>query len=165
MIHTFGPQCLGVLIAATASTAPASVAWPTANQAFFYPFVINEPFLAQQIGHMNGGTANGNMDVGIYDTQGNRLVSIGSTAQSGTSAEQLFNITDTLLDRGLYYLAIAMDGTTGTSVRASGPSGVGARSTGIWLMSTAFPLPAMATYAALGATIPVPSAFVIGESI
>jgi hypothetical protein len=54
---------------------------------------------------LNGATASGNMDVGIYDYAGTRLVSSGSTAQSGTSAFQDFDITDTLLGPGIFYLA------------------------------------------------------------
>jgi hypothetical protein len=101
-----------------ADTAPNSVAWPTANRALYVPFTISEPgYTATQMFVYNGTAVSGNIDVGIYDVTLARLVSMGSTAQAGTSAIQTFNITDTALPPGRYWMGVAMDNTTGTLFR------------------------------------------------
>lgn len=94
--------------------APVSTTWPSNNQAVFVPFVIYNPFLVLKMATLNGTTANSNIDIGIYDDQKNRLVSMGSTAQAGTSAVQSFDITDTTLEPGVYYMALNFSATTGT---------------------------------------------------
>ncbi len=97
----------------------------------------------------NGGTASGNVDVGIYDAFGNKMVTMGTTAQAGTSALQTFDITDTTLNPGNYYMACAMDGTTGTALRYTLGSLQVVRATGVLSQSTAFALPTTtATFAA-----------------
>ena len=128
-----------------APSAPASATYPTANLAIFYPVRVTRSFTAAQLFVLNGATASGNIDVGIYDSSGTRLVSSGSTAQSGTSAVQAFNIADTLLAAGWYYLAVAMDNTTGTLLRSTVNHFTAAASVGVGQQSSAFPLPATAT--------------------
>lgn len=124
----------------------ASAAWPSANLALYMPFSVSRPTLFVKLFCINGATATGNVDMGIYDWAGTRLVSIGSTAQSGTAATQEFNITDTLIGPGRFYLAIAMDGTSGTLYRLQ--STLQANREGGWLQeASAFPLPANATFA------------------
>ena len=68
---------------------------------------------------MNGATLGGNTDVGIYDEEGVRRVSIGPTAQAGISSLQTFDITDTFLMPGTYFLALANTTTTATYICAS----------------------------------------------
>lgn len=124
-----------------------SAAWASANRALFIPFRSVSPFVAKKLFAYNGATASGNIDVGIYDHTGRRLVSAGSTAQAGTSALQVFDITDTLIGVGRFYLGIALDNTTGTLMRF----GVSIQETqllGVLHQATAFPLPATATFAA-----------------
>ena len=57
------------------------------------------------------GIPNDNIDVGIYSADGTRIVSAGSTAQSGTEIAQNFAIADTLIGPGDFYLAMVMNGT------------------------------------------------------
>lgn len=123
-----------------------SATWPAANRALFYPFTLSEPVIAVKLFVLNGATASGNIDAGIYDRTGNRIVSTGSTAQSGTSVIQEFDITDTLFGPGTFYLALVMNNTTGTTFRQTTSSGSFA-STGACQMASAFPLPATATFA------------------
>lgn len=124
-----------------------SAAWPAANRAIYVPFVVPAPFVAVKMFVSNGATASGNLDAGIYDDQGNRLVSIGSTAQAGTTANQSLDITDTLLLPGVYYMALAMNGTTGTARRTNIALPL-VKACGVLSQSTAFALPATATFAA-----------------
>lgn len=134
---------------ATASTVSAlsSAAWPSANLAMYMPFALARPTLIVKLFCVNGATASGNVDMAIYDWAGTRLVSIGSTAQSGTNAVQEFNITDTWLGPGKFYLAVAMDGTTGTLFRGQSTL-QGNREAGWLQQASAFALPANATFAA-----------------
>lgn len=150
-------ESLGPLIAAVGGNASpgAAAAWPASNTALFVPFLVLAPCLIVKMASFNGGTVSGNIDVGIYDERGTKLVSSGSTAQAGTNAWQSFDITDTLLGVGRFYLATAIDNTTGTLFRATVASAVLLSTTGVCQMASAFPLPATVTLATLTAnTIP-----------
>lgn len=120
-------------------------AWPSANLAIFIPFRVAAPYTVQQIYWQNMATINGNIDVGIYDSEGNKIVSSGSTAQSGATALQSISITPTTLRRGQYYLAMAFDNATAT-VRAGSSAATLYRAIGVLSMVSAFPLPSTATF-------------------
>lgn len=107
-------ESLGAFVAATRSASTNSVAWPAANRAFFVPFVVYTPVVIAKMFFENGATINGAFDIGIYDSQANRLVSSGSTAHSGANAFQTVDISDTTLIPGVYYMALCFDGTTAT---------------------------------------------------
>lgn len=123
----------------------AATAWPTANKALYIPFGVTRPFTAYKFSAYVG-TASGNIDVGIYDEGGTRLVSLGSTAAVTGTPD--WNITDTVLPRGLYYMALAVDNTTFT-VRAGSLNNNTALVTALGMaeQTTAFALPATATFA------------------
>lgn len=123
-----------------------SATFASANRAHFQPFRVTVPCIIKQLFVANGATASGNIDLGVYAPDGTRLVSTGSTAQSGTNDLQVFDVTDTLIGRGYYYIAVAMDNTTGTLIRNNFSSQT-ARYQGFAKQDTAFPLPASATFA------------------
>lgn len=154
VISSAVPQSLGVVLNAM-GFGLSSVAWGTTNMAIYIPVSISFPVTIVKMFVINGGTASGNIDVGIYDRGGVRLVSSGSTAQAGTVAIQEFNITDTTLNPGTYYLSCALDNTTGT-VEGWGLSGAIARAMGIAIQTSAFALPATATFAAISGTVRYP---------
>lgn len=154
VISTASPQSLGEAWNSMGLTT-ASLAWSTANKAIYVPVSIHAPVTIVKMFVLNGATASGNIDVGIYDRGGARLVSSGSTAQSGTSAIQEFNITDTLLQAGLYYLACAMDNNTGTLEMWTMSLAI-SKSLGIAEQTSAFALPATATFATVSATLRTP---------
>lgn len=131
----------------TTGGAAASATWPTANLAIFIPFTLSAPYTVTQMFLWNGATATGNFDLGIYDHVGTKLVSAGSTAQSGTSVIQVVNVTDTQLGPGLFYMALAMDGTSGTVARTAPARTAFCKILGMAQMASAFPLPTTATYA------------------
>lgn len=125
----------------------AAVAWGAANLALFAPFVLGAPFTVQKMWWVNGATVGTNhVDVGIYDSQGNQILHSGSTLTSGVSVLQSVSVTATTLNPGLYYAAMAMDGTT-DRVRVFTASLQLLRAGGLLQMSTAFPLPAPAVFA------------------
>jgi hypothetical protein len=108
VIHTLTEEALGSRTARTSNLGTAnSLTW-VANLAVFIPFGLSQPFLVREVFWMNGSAAGANIDVGIYDTAGNRLASLGTTAQG--TASTLTNsaaFTDYTIAPGDYYLAFA----------------------------------------------------------
>jgi len=97
----------------------AAAAWPSANRAVAVAFYLDQPATIVKASWINGGTVNGNVDVGVYDEQFHRLVSSGSTAQSGASVVQTVDIADTLLKPGTYFMALVSSSATATFDRSS----------------------------------------------
>ncbi len=111
----------------------------------YYPFVLNRPITVDKLFIANGATVLGNIDLGIYDASGTRIVSTGSTAMSGASSIQVINVADTTIGPGMYYLAFG-NSATAAFQRVTG-SAVGIDTTLAGLASEAtFPLPASATF-------------------
>jgi hypothetical protein len=129
----------------------ADIAWPSANLAFYCPVLLEDIVTVYAIGWQNGNAVSGNADAGIYDTNGTRLLSAGSTAQSGTSAPQVVTLgTPVVLNPGLYYMAAVLDNTTGHIVRCQSGGAVLQRVSGVQQQASALPLPSTATFAAGG---------------
>ena len=123
---------------------------------FLCPFRIARPVRVSQIAISNGGTVSGNVDAGIYNADGTKLVSFGSTAQTPTSNAQTFAISATTLTPGLYYAALALSNATGQIFAYTSITAEKCRVLGLAQMASAFPLPATATFAsAASAHIPV----------
>jgi hypothetical protein len=159
-IHPWSLESIGAAAVGQSSTGSlqnlASAAWTAANRAIYIPFAVTRPLVVAQLYVFNGATVSGNSDCGVYDAVGTRVVSSGSTAQAGTTAYQVFNVTDTLLGPGVFYLALALNNTTGTVRRVVMGSALSAQTLGMAMQETAFPLPATATLAALTVdTIPM----------
>lgn len=96
-----------------------SFTWATANSARIFPFAVTDWGIVYQLLFFVGATSSGNIDVGVYDSALNRIVSAGSTAMSAsTNAIQEINVADTVLSPGDYFLAGACDNTTGTIFRS-----------------------------------------------
>lgn len=95
----------------------AGAVWPSANLAIYAPVMVDYPCTVYQMS-IDVVTQSGNVDVGIYDELGNRLVSAGSTAV-GAAGIQLFNITDTPLTPGVYWLAMCCDNITASFMRSN----------------------------------------------
>jgi hypothetical protein len=93
------------------------------NKAYYYPFRLSDWGLARQLLFWVGATSSGNIDVGVYDSQKNLIVSAGSTAMSATvNTVQELNITDTLLPPGDYLLGVACSTTGGTCFQTGSAS-------------------------------------------
>ena len=150
-ISTLDVQALGGY-ATLQGLAPASAAWPVANTAIFVPFSTQVAITVQRIGWINGAAVSGNVDAGIYNEDGTRIASIGSTAQAGTSVVQSVAIGPSALAVGSYYIGLAVDNVTAT-IMQSNPSIAGIlRAIGVQAAVTSFPLPATATFANPAAT-------------
>jgi hypothetical protein len=140
------PWCLGAGFKVLSGYAsPASSAWPAANRAILVPFRVPVPVTVYQMVMGSGATAAGNFDIGIYDRLGNRLVSSGATAKSA-SVEQVLNITDTALLPGVYYMALAANGTNnynGWTISGVTPY---MKAMGVRQASSAYTLPSTVTF-------------------
>jgi len=150
IIHSFGSAALwDVIVGPSKAAFSGSNAWTTANRAIYIPFYLETTVTAYQMAVENGATLGGNLDVGIYDVLGNRLVSIGTTAQAGISVIQKFDIADTVLTPGTYFMAMSTDSTTATYIGGPSISQTGElyRTFGVREQLTAFVLPATATFA------------------
>jgi len=154
-VESIGPVLNNALMPVV---TPASTAWPVNNKAFYIPFVLAKSATVLKLFWANGATVAGtnNIDVGIYDASGNRLVSTGSTAQGTASIVQEVDVTDTILGRGQYFLAMSCSNTAATfSLSSSSTTQVG-RLIGILEQTSALPLPNPATLAVCSATFVVP---------
>jgi hypothetical protein len=120
--------------------------WPAANRAIFVPLKLPFPYPAKRAFWVNGGSAAGNVDIGIYTINASRIWSSGSTAQSGTNLNQ-YVTCGKLIPPGYYYLALAMSSTS-SSYFNSAFSVTYNTTFGIYQMAAAFPLPDAATFAA-----------------
>jgi hypothetical protein len=70
-----------------------------------------------------------------------------ATAQAGTSAIQLFNITDTTLQPGTYFMALSASSTSTTFSGSSAWTTPQQKLLGIYEQASAGTLPATATFA------------------
>ena len=147
-----GKRCYGGQdpygMGSTVSTVlPALATWPANNLAIYLPVYLEELTQVAQFWCANGATASGNVDMGLYTADGTQLSSIGSTAQSGTSTLQVFDVTDLLLSPGWYYVALALSSTVGTILGGGIVNAPQGRIGGLLEEVSAFPLPATATFA------------------
>jgi len=118
-LNSTGP--LMDLAITTNNVATSGAVWPAANRALYQPVMVETWFLAQVMAVQVTATAAGNFDVGIFDSFGRKLVSMGSTAV-GSVGLQTFNITDTWLPPGVYYLAMNCSTTTTVAVARTTPA-------------------------------------------
>lgn len=151
-ISTASPESLGVEVTATSNALTSGQTWPAANRAIFVPIVVHSAFTVAQLFCANGGAVSGNVDVGLYDTGGNRIVSSGSTAHAGTGTLQFFNVTDTPISAGVYYMAMVLDSTSGAIAGCVPAIGI-TQAFGVLSMASAFPLPTTATFATVANTL------------
>jgi hypothetical protein len=134
-------QSLGVSLFACGQGAPASQNYVAVGVAVFIPFWVPVSILIRKMGWGNGAAVAGNIDVGIYKTDGTLLVSSGSTAQSGTSTLQVVTVADTFLPRGQYYFAMDSDTSGATQkVIAVLPAAGIPQALGLLEMTAAVPL-------------------------
>lgn len=140
-------------------SAPSSAVWPTANKAFYAPFYLWRDVSVSKMFLLNGSAVSGNLEMGIYSTSGVRLATTGSVAQAGTNSCQRVNLQATInLGMGQYFMALVINNGTGAVMRKSVASPPLMNMFGYFQQTTAFPLPATATFASFTAG----SVFVFG---
>ncbi len=149
VISTGSPECMGTELACR-GVGPSVGAWPGSNLAFYIPFVVHRPFTADVMAVQIGTAAGTNhADVGLFDTGGNKMVTMGSTVVPNTAGMFAFDITDTTLNPGVYYMGMSADNTTDTFLRSASLTVTVLGGAGVLCQTTAFPLPSPATFASL----------------
>ena len=140
-ISPFCEDSLGNVIGALSGAAAplATGAIGTANRAWYFPFLVEVPCLAKKMFLINGTTAAGNVSIGIYDSEFNRIAEL-TAAQTGTSVIQEFDIVDTILLPGRYWMAVSFSNATATYFRAQ-PADEVMAGAGAFAQATAHPLP------------------------
>lgn len=140
------------------TTTGVSAAYSGASTAYFVPVRVSQTRTYTKAWWINGATAAGNVDVGIYTRAGTtltRVVASTAEAQGTISVMQVAaTFTATTLTPGLYYLAISCTSASAT-FWSFGSYSAGLRSGGVFQTATASPLPTSAT-AALTTAVRVP---------
>lgn len=149
-LPTFGPlssfdrHALGPGLGAFNSQGVAGVAWPLANLALFIPVEVTEAIVLTGIYWATGGTAGGNLDIGLYNEDGTKVVSHGTVARGTVnSLNSSFALTDTTVGPGRYFMAMSADSTN--IYNAAVPAAGLLEALGVCEMQTAFVLPSPAT--------------------
>jgi hypothetical protein len=138
---------IGTELAALGVAAPAEAAWPAANRAIYVPFVLSESVTVVKLFIYMGNSNVGNVDVGIYDSDLARVVSAGSTTDPASAGLQEFDVTDTTMGPGQFYLAMAYNATGNVFSWITGDLQM-TKTLGVAQEASAFALPATATLAA-----------------
>jgi hypothetical protein len=147
---TFGPECLAGACANDTGFGIAGGAYPAANTAIYVPVMVPEE---QKIYHLGVEvtTQSGNLDLGVYDEVGTRLVSSGSTAVAAAGVQSI-DVTDTVIGPGICYFAMNCDNTTAAFRRVSMDAPL-ERVCGMQQQAVgAVTLPAIATFATITQT-------------
>lgn len=164
LLFPSSPECSLQPVALTAQ-GPISGAWSSINDPVAVPFCLPYGGIVADLATENGSAAGGNVDIGIYDTSWNRLISTGSQGSVGNSIWQWFDVTDTALPPGRYYLAMSRDDITANRQRYlnMGASAPVAAFFGVLDSATdAFPLPNPLTNMAAATTFTRAPQFAIG---
>ena len=97
-----------------------NTSWPAANLAIYIPFWLEQPATVFET-WVNTGTlttSNG-IEIGAYDTAGNRLFSQATTITTASDTVNSSGMTDYTLAAGNYYMAMSCDGTRNFQATAS----------------------------------------------
>lgn len=121
--------------------AASSNSWVGANDTILVPIAITRHTKVRKMFCVNGSGNTGNVDVGIYDAKGTLIVSSGATLQSGTNNLQVFDITDTTIGPGQYFMALSASSAAATFFRTA-MQGRSTSGMGVKINTNAHPLPA-----------------------
>jgi hypothetical protein len=105
---------------ATGGINPGSAqTWPVANLAIYVPFRLSSPMLVNRLYYRNGVTVTYDIDIGIYDAYGARLISTGTIDQGAASTTIDIDVTDIMIGPGLFYMAFVAENAAATFWMAS----------------------------------------------
>lgn len=114
------------------------------NRAFAYPLVIPAPCVIVKAFIHNGASVAGNVDIGLYYENYTKVVTAGGAAQVGVNLIQEFDLTDTVVQPGRYYLVGSASGAATAKQWVYGGE-YRLALMGCFVAETAYPLPATLT--------------------
>lgn len=114
VITPYDMLSLGLAFQGRQSLLVASSIAMTANVAYIIPFRLPEGVLAQKMFGVIGATSSGNLDLGIYTAEFQKIISTGATVMGAINTLQEFDIADTWLPPGDYFMAISNSNSSGT---------------------------------------------------
>jgi hypothetical protein len=124
----------------------SAVTLPANNYIIYIPIPVRKRTTALKLWVFPQTTGTDNIQLGIYNRAGSKLVATATTAKSTTVDMQVIDITDTKLSPGLYYWALQCAAATATfqGVASTAPhnAGMGIRSEA----AGSFGLPTTATW-------------------
>lgn len=88
--------------------------WAVQYRAIYVPIRVRSRVVVKKIGYGNSTVGTGNVDVGLYDAGGTKILSTTSQTKGTTQALVTYDVTDTTIGPGQYYLALNNDTTTDT---------------------------------------------------
>lgn len=135
--------------------ATQNLTWGTANLAIYVPLRVPSPVTVTKLWYADSTTFNGNVDMALYRTDGTLVVAASQIAKPGSGTEVIFDITDTFIPPGAYYVGLSMSNATDTFRGMSIP-GPFACAYGVLVEANAYPLPSTATFAIEQGTLGVP---------
>ena len=143
------------------SASGNATAWPSANLAIYVPLRIPMRVIVVKLWCVTGADSTGNVDMALYDATGVAVASATAAAKVNSN-EQVFDVTDTAVGPGLYYVGLAHD-STGAFV-AWTPAAPVPLAQGVLSEAAAYPLPTTATWAADQSLAMIPFVGVLLES-
>lgn len=155
ILSTMGEGCLAAEACSFSGNGGNTGFGFVANTAIFTAVIVPQPVTVYKMAWINGGTVGANVDVGIYDWLGNRLVSSGSTVQATINVMQVVDVADTVIPAGVVWIAAVASSATGQFFRGFITTQL-ARISGMAQMASAFPLPTTATFAAYTGSSSIP---------
>ena len=132
---------------------PISQTWLNANFAVYVPFRLNKSVSIITAFVINGAVASSGVCVGIYDADGVRLLTTGSTNASTVSTLQTITTAATMIGPGLFYMGLSCLTSTQTIFSTASPNVQALRALGLATQQTAFPLPSTATFATISSSV------------
>lgn len=132
-------QAVGVQLSANSSSVNSTTAWGSANRSMIVPFQLTDVFVCTTAFVLNGGTLNGNWDVGVYSDAMTLLGHTGSQSQAGASTFQTAALSLTLAP-GRYWMAFSASSATAVYQAWLTGSASRARVMGIRQADSNFPL-------------------------
>ncbi len=164
VVHTLSSESLGGAGLGWSSSAIGAQTI-TSLQAYYVPFRVDVQVTAVKLFYVTGAIVAGGIDMGLYDSQFNTLVTLGSTAMGAANTLQECDIADTNIGPGRYWIGFSAGGTTVTFFGQNASDEVAQPQTPFYIQASAFPLPTVGTAAVpVKSTAAVPQLPLLGVS-
>ena len=125
---------------------PVGQLWPSANLAIYTPLAIPARVVVVSLWVATGTGTVGNVDMALYDGSGAAVVSATAGAKTA-STEQVFDVTDTVVGPGRYYIGLSASDATTDLFYGGAPAAPLCAAYGMYTETSAYPLPSTATFA------------------